>query len=204
MVSEEQVQSPLRVRSGRWIGAGWDGLWEDLGINILIALLAMIFVSFIPLVAGPVAAGLALAGIRKLRTTKIDIKDFFDGFRFFLPAFLSSLLILAFSVVGLIFLIVPGLVILAMYMFTYHFMVDRNQDFWTAMESSRKLVSRDYFGFVLFGLLLGLINLAGVLFFGVGLLISLPVTWLALAQAYEELEARPAREALVTGPIRIE
>jgi hypothetical protein len=204
MVDDSQIQSPLRVRSGRWLSYGWDTFWADLGINVLIALLVMIFVSFIPLVAGPVAAGLALAGIRKIRNSNIDVKDFFDGFRFFLPAFLSSLLILAFSVVGLIFLIVPGLVILAMYMFTFHFMVDRSLDFWTAMESSRKLVSRDYFGFVLFGLLLGLINFAGLLFFGIGLLVSLPVSWLALARAYEDLEALPAREALLTGPVRID
>lgn len=179
---------PSRVRIGAWIQQGWDIFVQDPGTHVLIALLpaVVLYVGF-PLflvVGGPMAAGFALAGLRKFREGQVELKDFLDGFRHFLPAMLAFLLIFVFMVMGLIFLIVPGLVILAMYQLTFHFMVDQQQDFWQAMQSSRSLISRDYFGFTLFGIVLGLLNGLGMLFLGVGILVSLPVTWLAMTAAY--------------------
>lgn len=197
---------PTRVRIGFWIGRGWDKFVEDLGLHILVALFPTVILvigfPFSFVVGGPMAAGLALVGLRKFQQGRVEVKDFFEGFRHFLPALLSFILIFVFTLVGLIFLIIPGLVILAMYQFTFHFMVDRYQDFWEAMESSRKLVSRDYFGFTLFVILLGLINLLGACFLLVGLLVTIPVTWLAMTAAYLDFFA--TGPAPVSEPIRIE
>ncbi|MDA2927751.1 hypothetical protein MYX78_11080 [Acidobacteria bacterium AH-259-G07] len=204
--TNEQV-STARVRIGHWINRGWDWFVEDLGMHILITLIPalLIYSGFIVFLVGPVAAGVALAGLRKANLNRVEFKDFADGFsKYFLPAFLSGLLILVFSTIGLVFLIVPGLVILAMYQFSYHFIVDRNMDFWEAMESSRKLVSQDYFGFTLFGILLGLINLLGVLFMGVGLLVTLPVSWLAITAAYLDFSGRLPESEVPSEPVRID
>ena len=166
---------------------------EDLGTHILIALLpvtvfyagfSLLFVGVFFLM-GPLYAGMARVGLRKARTGQVDFRDFTDGFsRYFLPAFFNCLLVLLFSSIGFIFLIVPGVVILAMYQFSYHLIADHDQDFWSAMESSRKLVAQDYFGFTMFGVVLALINLLGVSLMGIGLLASLPITWLSLTAAY--------------------
>lgn len=205
MTQDTQVLTPARVRIGYWINRGWDWFVEDIGMHVLITLIAAIFVSVgVFVVAGPVTAGLALVGLRKVERGRIDVKDFFDGFRFFLPALLSSLLIMVFTVVGLIFLIVPGLVIMAMYQLTFHFIVDRRQDFWEAMESSRKVVARDYFGFTLFGIVLGLLNMLGLLFFGVGILLTIPITALAVTAAYLDFSGSPPPALLPTEPVRID
>ncbi|HXK58631.1 MAG TPA: hypothetical protein PLP42_01945 [Acidobacteriota bacterium] len=185
MIQATATQQPVKVRIGAWINRGWDWFVRDLGISLLIGLVAAVLLGVLAILVGPIAAGLALAGIRKAERGKADFNDFFSGFgNFFLPALFSSILIAVFSIIGLIFLIIPGLVILSMYMFTFHYMVHRGSDFWQAMEASRKLVSRDYFGFVAFGLLLGLINVLGVMLMGVGVVITLPVTSYALTAAY--------------------
>ncbi len=178
-------QQPVKVQIGVWINRGWDCLARDLGVSLLIGVVATVLLGALPILIGPVYAGLALTGIRKAERGKADLQDFFSGFgNFFLQAFFSSILIFLFAIVGLMFIIIPGLVILSMYMFTFHFMVHRGDDFWQAMEASRKLVSRDYFGFVAFGILLGAINLLGLMMLGVGVVITLPVTAYALTAAY--------------------
>ena len=60
--------------------------------------------------------------------------------------------------------------------FTFHFIVDRREGFWQAMEPIRRMVSQNYFGFAAFILVLALINLQGVLFMMVGLVVTLPVS----------------------------
>ncbi|MGH9340465.1 MAG: hypothetical protein ACRD1R_12965 [Acidobacteriota bacterium] len=185
---------PFRVRIGYWMNTGWEWFLKDIGMHLLIGLIAAIFLHVGTIfLMGPVYAGMAVAGLRMARSQRTEVQDFLDGFRYFLAAFLSSLLIFVFVVVGLIFLIVPGLVITAMYLFTFHFIVDRHQDFWQAMESSRKVVSRDYFGFTLFVVLLGIINALGLAFFWVGILLTLPVSYLATTAAYlDVLGTEPA------------
>jgi len=198
-------QQPVKVQIGVWINRGWDCLVRDLGVSLLVGLVATILLGALPILVGPVYAGLAMTGIRKAERGKADIQDFFSGFgNFFLQAFFSSILICLFAIVGLAFIIIPGLVILSMYMFTFHFMVHRGDDFWQAMEASRRLVSRDYFGFVAFGLLLGAINLLGLMLLGVGVVITLPVTSYALTAAYLDSAAAVPIPPPVAAPVRID
>jgi uncharacterized membrane protein len=95
-------------------------------------------------------------------------------------------------------------VILSMYMFTFHFLVHRGDDFWQAMEASRKLVSRDYFGFVAFGLLLGAINFLGLMLLGVGVVITIPATSYAMTAAYLDSAAVTIPPPVPVPPVRID
>lgn len=198
------VQQPLKVRIGQWINRGWDCFVSDPGVNLLIGLVAAALLAVVPFLIGPISAGFALAGAKKCESGKVRIEDFFAGFsRHFLPSLLSSVLIFLFAAVGLVFLIIPGIVILTMYMFTFHYMVYRQEDFWQAMESSRKLVSRDYFGFVAFGIVLACVNLLGVMLMGVGVVASLPITYFALTAAYFDCAGVPAPGASPAAPVTI-
>jgi uncharacterized membrane protein len=60
-------------------------------------------------------------------------------------------------------------------------------DFWPAMQASHAVVKRDYAGFTLFLLLLFLVNLLGLLCCFVGIFVSMPVTYAAIAVAYKDL-----------------
>jgi len=55
------------------------------------------------------------------------------------------------------------------------------------MQASHAVVKNDYFGFTLFLIVLGLINLLGVLCCVVGLLVTVPMSVAAITVAYQEI-----------------
>jgi hypothetical protein len=86
------------------------------------------------------------------------------------------LLILIISIyVGLIYTITTPLIVLKKY------------SFWQAMETSRKVVNKKIFSFLLFLIVLGLINFIGAIFLGIGLLVTIPFSILATYAIYEDL-----------------
>jgi uncharacterized membrane protein len=152
-----------------------------------------------------VLAAMVHFSLRFLDGNGATITDYFEGYRSFIPALLCSLIIMLLTLVGLIFLIVPGLVIFSMYLLSFAFVGGSGVDFWQAMQESRRVTSRDYFGFTLFMLALFGLNLLGFCFFYVGLVFTLPVSACAIALAYRDAVGIPA--AAVTrapsGPIII-
>jgi len=171
---------------------------KDMGTFALIGLFSLVFLHF-PFVAGPVWTAMAYAAVQFLERGRVTLNDYFNGYRYFIPAFLASVLIAVFAAIGLIFLIIPGLVILAMYQFTFTF-ICQGQDFWEAMRSSRRVVSQDYFGFTMFMLVLVLVNFLGALFFYVGLVFTLPLTACALVIAHREIQGT-SNAVLTSAPL---
>jgi uncharacterized membrane protein len=55
------------------------------------------------------------------------------------------------------------------------------------METSRKIITKNWFAFFGFAFALFALNLLGALALGVGLLVSVPVTSCAAAIAYKEI-----------------
>ena len=123
---------------------------------------------------------------RLLSGQLFEFGDFFRGFNYFLPLFLASLASTLLVGIGLL-LILPGIYLAVGYMFTTFFIIDYRMEFWQAMELSRKIISRNWFAFFGFALVLLALNLLGTLAFGVGLLVSLPVTSCAAAIAYKDI-----------------
>jgi hypothetical protein len=73
------------------------------------------------------------------------------------------------------------------WMFTLPLILDQSLDFWTAMGRSRRQVGRHWW--LCFGLtvVLGLVNLVGLLCCFVGVLVTLPLGLLALMKGYESV-----------------
>src|SRR5215831_11096125 len=176
----------IQATPGRWIGAGWEMVKADIGNAILITLV-FIVISGVPLIGGAMLAGFHYYFQKKLMGRRADFADLFKGFNFFIPTLVAYLLIGLFSGLGACLCIIPGLVIAAMYKFTYLFIVDKRMDFWPAMQASHAVVKNDYFGFTMFLLLMVLVNLLGVLCCAVGVFVSMPVTMAAITIAYKEL-----------------
>ena len=204
MTQVAMTEQPLKVEISRWLSQAWECFLASAWLNVLIGLIgAALVTALLPLI-GPVSAGFAMTGIRKCRNGRVELADFFAGFgNFFLGALAAGLLITLFVIIGFALCIIPGLVIAGMYMFTFHFMADRKQDFWQAMESSRKLVARDYFGFVMFGLVLLVINFVGVTLV-VGCLVTFPWTAYAVSAAYYDCVGSASAPAPESAPIHID
>jgi uncharacterized membrane protein len=184
----------VQASGGRWIGEGWALVKADLGNYVVMALL-FVLLSGVPFIQGALIAGFHIFTMKKLMGRQTELGDLFKGFNFFIPTLVASLLIGLLTFAGTLLCIIPGLVVAAVYKFTYLFIVDKRMDFWPAMQASHAVVKNDYFGFTMFLVLAFLVNLLGVLCCVVGLLVTIPLTFAAITVAYKEIVGFEPRTA---------
>ena len=197
--SEELYQhgtlDPHKLDLGRWIVEGWRLIRNDM-VGYVIAALIMVTITVLAYkihpvvwlaVAGPMKAGFFLMTVNHMRTGRPMIGDLFQAFTRYIPVTLAMMVMSIFIAAGYLFCLIPGLFLRGIYFFTFLFIVDRGLDFWDAMEASRKVAARDYLEFALLALVLFVINCVGFLFFGVGLFVTIPLSFAAVACAYREL-----------------
>jgi serine/threonine protein kinase len=140
------------------------------------------------LLSGPLMGGLYLYFLKKIRREAAGVETAFTGFRHPFPhlviaGFLATLL----TTLGFLCLILPGIYLFVAWIFTFPLIVDRRLEFWPAMRLSRKIISKHWWKFLGFLLVLALINLAGIAACCVGLFITFPITFAALTYAYEDI-----------------
>ncbi|MEB3252640.1 MAG: hypothetical protein VKO01_10975 [Cyanobacteriota bacterium] len=116
-----------------------------------------------------------------------SFSDFFGGFNKFVPVFLTALVSGLLIGLGSVLLVLPGIYLAVSYLFAQLFVVDKNLGFWSAMETSRRLITKKWFSFFGLGLLMFLLILAGLLCFGVGVLVTIPLGSCVLTAAYEDI-----------------
>ncbi len=87
---------------------------------------------------------------------------------------------------GLVLLLV-GLYFTISYTFAIPLVVEHKFDFWSAMETSRRLISRNWFSFFLFSLTILLINVLGLCLCCVGLLVTAPLSTCMIVAAYRDI-----------------
>jgi uncharacterized membrane protein len=135
----------------------------------------------------PLLMGNFIVAAKLLQGQTPEFRDFFAGFHYYLPLLLLSLVAGLFIGIGTILLIIPGVYLAVAYLFASYLVVDRRLDFWPAMELSRLTVNPRWFGYFAFALLLALLNLAGAIALGVGLLVTIPLSFCAVTAAYADL-----------------
>ena len=178
----------VSARPGAWISAGWSIVTADLANYVVLALIFVVLNSIVPIILqGPLIVGFHVYTMKRILGRQGEIGDIFKGFNFFVPALVASLAILLFTGLGSLLCVIPGLVVAAMYKFTYLFIVDKRMDFWPAMQASHNIVKGDYFGFTMFLLLAALVNVLGALCCIVGILVTIPLTFAAITVAYQEI-----------------
>ena len=153
------------VQIGRCLGQSWVLLTANFGVlfgaSALVWVITLIC-QFVPLVGGAVNwliqgvlyGGLYLIFLNRIRGRAASIGDVFAGFslgfvQLMLAGFLTELL----STIGLACcLVLPGLYLFVAWTFSVPLVADKRLEFWSAMELSRKVVTRVWFE--MFGLLL--------------------------------------------------
>jgi len=186
----------VQARPGHWVDEGWQMVKADIGTFILLMIVFVAINAVVPMILqGPLVAGFQIFCMKKLLNRRTDVGDLFKGFNFFVPALVATLLIAILTFCGTLFCIIPGLVVAAMFKFTYLFIVDKRMDFWPAMQASHAVVKNDYFGFTMFLLLMVLVDIVGALCCIVGLLVAVPVTIAAITVAYKEIVGFDPRTA---------
>lgn len=106
-----------------------------------------------------------------------------DFWNYLLASALSGIAI----IVGLVLLIVPGIIAAIAFLFVKFLVIDRHLEPIAAMKESARMTKGHRFElFVLVLLLVGL-NILGMLLAGIGMLVTIPLSALALVRAYRLL-----------------
>lgn len=140
------------------------------------------------LVNGPLTGGLQLYFLYKIRGRRANVETAFSGFtQRYLHLFLAGFVTTSLTTLGYFLLILPGIYLTIAWTFTLALVIDKQLHFWSAMELSRKAVTRHWWKFFAFALVLTLFKLAGLVVFLVGFFVTLPIAVAALMYAYEDL-----------------
>jgi hypothetical protein len=203
----EPADSPLlpeqvhitELRSGDYFRTGWEVFKKFpvgfIGYFIIAIVIPFVLKRFIPIIgplitfviAVPLNAGFFVVSAKLLKNQVPEFADFFSGFKLFpqlaLLGIVSSIIIL----LGFICLIIPGIYLVVSYVFAIMLVLDRGLTFWPAMETSRRSVQTGWFKIFGLLLLLFLLNIAGILALGVGLLVTAPLSHCIIAVAYDDI-----------------
>ncbi len=139
------------------------------------------------LIQPSVTAGALLVANEVFKGKSPDFAKFFDGFKFFIVLLLLSIVSSVLTIIGLLFLIVPGIYLGVAYSFAHMFVIFLGYDFWPAMELSRKIITHKWWEFFGFFFVLALINIGGFLACGVGIIFTIPATLCMQYIAFEDI-----------------
>ena len=89
--------------------------------------------------------------------------------------------------VGIVLLIIPGIILAIMFGFYGYFIVEQGMGPLEALKASARLTAGQRWNLFGFSLVIIVINILGALFFGIGLLLTVPVTIMARAYVYRRL-----------------
>ncbi|HEY3963995.1 MAG TPA: hypothetical protein VGM05_05515 [Planctomycetaceae bacterium] len=129
-------------------------------------------------------AGLTVFMLRVARGGSPEISDLFSGKQYFWRFFWGSILLNLMIFFGLIFLIVPGVILALMFWPMTYVIADRNVGVLDALQQAKEATSGNYMAVFVLALASFGITLLGLLACGIGLLFSAPLTTLLLAVAY--------------------
>ncbi len=186
---------------GSCLDRGWalvrSDFWSIVGVTTLNLFLqwAGFIVMIRPIVSGPLMGGLCLYYLKKIRGEQSTLGTSFSGFKLaFLSLFLGSLVTIVLTFLGLMCLVLPGIYLMIAWSFTLILVIDKQLGFWDAMGLSRRTISKHWWKFFGFVIVLWLLKMLGTMVLFVGYLIAVPVALAALMYAYEDIfgATRPA------------
>ncbi|MFH1692118.1 MAG: DUF975 family protein [Candidatus Omnitrophota bacterium] len=163
-----------------------------------VSALANIFYSLIGII---ISIGFIKIALSFCKGKQPEIADLFRGYRFFFIFLFGSILYGLIFLGGVVLLVVPAIIWGIQFQFFTYFIIDQKAGPIEALKRSSRITRGVKFELFIFNMMVLGINLLGLLAFGVGVLVSAPVTMLATAFVYRKLlEAerhQPAVEVLL-------
>jgi uncharacterized membrane protein len=200
-MADDIIARGYEIKTGDWISRGLALVRENPGItiggtSIGLAIIGIADSASIGLagmvISGPIFGGIYLMFLKRVRGQEATIQDVFAGFSpAFLQLFLAGLVKDLLTGSGMFLCLIPGIYLAVAWVFTLFLVIDKRMEFWPAMETSRKVVTKNWFGMFVFMLACFGVNLLGALACGIGLLITMPITLGAIACAYEDIFVSP-------------
>ena len=170
---------------------------KDMILNRRISVSGILIICGVSILGTPVytilIAGLYQYYIKLIRGEAAGIGDAFSGFG---PAIgqlaLLGLVSGVLNMLAFCLCVLPCIYLSVAWTFAMPLVIDRGLGFWQAMELSRKVVTKHWFLVFAFVLVMGLVAAAGVIACCIGLAVTIPIFWVSLMYAYEDIFGRPA------------
>jgi uncharacterized membrane protein len=160
--------------------------------------LSFLSIAYSFLIVAPVSYGLSFAFLKAAREDKVEIQDMFAGFKNYWNAVAASILVSIIVVIGFILLIVPGIFLACKLVFVPYLVVDRKMRAIDAIKESWRMTSGHAWKVFLIGLIAIPVVIAGLICFGVGVIISIMWVSMALASLYHAVSASGAAPKQLT------
>ncbi len=133
-------------------------------------------------------AGLFKYFLKMIRGENAQVGDAFSGFG---PSIgqliLVGLVVNSLVMIGCALCLIPGVYLSVAWYFAIPLVIDRRMNFWEAMESSRKMVTKHWFLVFAFLLVIGLLAAAGVIACCIGIFVTIPIFFASMMYAYETI-----------------
>ena len=182
-------------------GAAASKAHEMLGMAVMIGAGVLIFaVVFVLMMAmqALVQGALNIAWLRLARGQSLKLEHLFEVKRFAKPRIVGSILLPLGVTLGYIFLIIPGIIFM-LGCFLYSFVVvDKNLSGVESLKAAWALTDGHKLDLFLLMLLMSLVNMLGMMACGVGMIVTIPMTFGAIAYFYDSI-AEPGNAYLQDG-----
>lgn len=139
----------------------------------------------------PLAAGLMMIGIKIARNESVSGTEVFAHFDKILPLAAATILMYILCAIGFVLLVLPGIYLLVAYTLTMPLIADKGMGPWQALETSRKAITKHWFPFFGFLIVVLLMYLAGFLALLIGLIWVLPLLAIAFGIVYRNIFGGP-------------
>ena len=128
-----------------------------------------------------------------------SFSDFFEPLPLY-PQFVIALFLSSLAVgIGIMLLVIPGLFLITVLFFTPAVVVDQHPGAIDALKRSYALTSGVRLHVFLLFIALALVNAVGAVFCGIGLIVTIPITNLALIHVYRALNSPQEQDDLLGG-----
>ena len=124
-------------------------------------------------------------------------RDLFSAYRLLLNYLVGSIVYGIMVAIGFVFLIAPGIYLAVKYQFYDYLIIDKGMGPIDAIKRSGVLTEGVKRNLVLFWLALVGINILGMIALGVGLIATVPVSWLANAYVYRRLQLQAENNSAI-------
>lgn len=159
-----------------------DSMSKSDDVTVVVAnLISIIFTLFINV-------GMVKVLLKIVNNSKPTHQEFFSitpqqFFRYLGCSILYGLLVL----IGLVLLIIPGIIAIVRLQFGYYFLIEKDMGPVDALKASWDATRGHGMDLFLFVLMFAIINFIGAIFFGIGLIVTIPITMIATVFIYKKL-----------------
>lgn len=143
------------------------------------------------ILGGPILVGFYLGARYLQKGGEADLGLFFNGFHKFGPLLILNLLMFLVILLGFMMLIIPGIYFSISYLFAHMFVLFYNVPPGEALTLSRKVVSGNFTQILRIWLILLGLNMLGTLAFGIGLLVSIPISACVIYAVFDDIIGIP-------------